>query len=94
MLAALKGQASPTGVVKPRDTGDDSVLPPDPGYMGATSPYMEVTNKNQMPFPTNHDPRMDFVNRWPSQLPPSGILNDLKPNLDPGLPMVRKLPGG
>ncbi len=49
---------------------------------------------SSMPFPDNHNPNMDFINRWPSQLPPSGILNDLKPNLDPGLPMVRKLPGG
>ena len=46
-----------------------------------------------MPFPDNHNPDMDFVNRWP-QLPPSGILNDLKPNLDPGMQLIRKLPNG
>lgn len=44
----------------------------------------------KMPFPDNRNPDMDFANRWPN-LPPSGIMNDLKPNMDPGLPMVRRL---
>lgn len=32
MIAALKQQAPPE-VLKPGDTGDDMVMPPDPGYM-------------------------------------------------------------
>lgn len=47
-----------------------------------------------MPFPNNHNPDMDFANRWPVQLPPSGVMNDLKPQIEMGPPMVRRLPGG
>jgi len=55
------------------------------------SPYITRGQmQQQMPFPDNHNPDMDFVNRWPAQLPPSGILNDLKaPN--PDLPLARHL---
>lgn len=43
-----------------------------------------------MPFPDNRNPDMDFVNRWPD-LPPSGILNDLKPPPETTPPLRRKL---
>lgn len=47
----------------------------------------------QMPFPDNHNPDMDFVNRFPN-LPPSGIMNDLKPSVEFGPPLIRRLPSG
>lgn len=86
VLASLKAKPPQNGVKKPGDTGDDNVLPPDPGFMTPTSPYMEVAAKKQveMPFPDNHNPNMDFVNRWPAQLPPSGIMNDLRPQVESG----------
>lgn len=85
LLTALKTKPSQGEVKKPGDTGDDNALPPDPGYMGQTSPYMEVAAKKQaMPFPDNHNPDMDFVNRWPSNLPPAGIMNDLRPQIETG----------
>lgn len=40
--------------------------------------------QSQMPFPDNRDPRTDFNARWPSQLPPSGIMNDMKPQVPAG----------
>lgn len=46
--------------------------------------------KNQMPFPDNKDPRSDFDNRYPKELPPSGILNDLKPQ-NPDRPLIRRI---
>lgn len=89
MIAALKAQPQ-DGVIKPTDTGDDNVLPPDPGFMGAAQgPFVEVSGHGQMPFPDNHNPDMDFANRFPTQMPPSGIMNDLKPQSDPVL--MRKL---
>lgn len=45
-----------------------------------------------MPFPNNYDPRTDFVNRWPSQLPSSGIMNDLKPQISNAPKVPENLP--
>ena len=91
MLAALKAKDKPE-VIKPGDTGDDMVLPPDPGFMGARPTITEVSGKpSQMPFPDNHDPRADFTNRWPTNLPPAGILNDLKPKIENGPALQRKM---
>jgi hypothetical protein len=75
VLQALKGKPFEE-VVKPGDTGDDMVMPPDPGYYGNPPAYLfaggkqEVPNKNTMPFPDNHNPNMDFKNRFPTDLPP------------------------
>lgn len=37
----------------------------------------------QMPFPNNNNPETDFNARWPN-LPPAGIMNDLRPQVPPG----------
>jgi len=92
VLKALRDQEVKPVLPVP-DTGDDNVLPPDPGYMGKQPPYIFVSGKGQMPFPDNRDPRTDFANRWPQNLPPSGILNDLQPQ--PQMPpLMRRLPNG
>lgn len=44
----------------------------------------------KMPFPNNNNPDTDFVNRFPN-LPPSGILNDLKKPGDTVPPLARKI---
>ncbi len=94
VMQFLRKQMPATGVIPTPNTGDDNVLPPDPGYMGNQLPFIEVGNKNQMPFPNNRNPNTDFVNRWPQGLPPQGILNDLRPPADTTPPLVRKLYGG
>lgn len=91
IVAALKTPRPQGEVIRPGDTGDDMVVPPDPGYMAPSSPFMEVAAKSPMPFPDNHNPNMDFVNRWPAQLPSAGIMNDLKPKIETSPDLVRKL---
>lgn len=90
--ALKKPRAEAQPVIHPPDTGDDMVVPPDPGYMGPiNSIYQQAGGQSQMPFPNNHNPNMDFVNRWPVQLPPAGIMNDLRPKIETGPELVRKL---
>lgn len=43
----------------------------------------------KMPFPNNRNPDQDFNSRF-GNLPPSGILNDLKPQ-NPDKPLIRKI---
>lgn len=50
---------------------------------------IEVSKKDKMPFPDNRNPDMDFNSRF-GNLPPSGILNDLKPQ-DTTPPLVRRI---
>lgn len=50
---------------------------------------MEVSQKNSMPFPDNRNPDSDFNNRF-GNLPPNGILNDIKPR-DPVPQLQRRL---
>lgn len=93
LIAALKGPQASDGVLNPQSTGDDMAMPPDPGMYGAPPAFLEVAQKNQMPFPDNHNLDMDFVNRWPKSMP-TGILNDLKPPIDNTPQLIRKLPNG
>lgn len=59
------GIQSKDGVIKPGDTGDDNVLPPNPG--GAVSPeLMEVSYKSPMPFADNSNPDTDFKEKFRS----------------------------
>ena len=59
-----------------------------------TSPVVQAGGRSPMPFPDNRNPNTDFVNRWPQGLPPTGILNDLKPPAETTPPLMRKLYGG
>ena len=45
IAALLQGKTSNPEVIKPGDTGDDNVLPPDPGYMGQQPPFLNVSVK-------------------------------------------------
>lgn len=49
---------------------------------------LPVAQKSQMPFPDNKNPDTDFTSRF-GNLPPSGIMNDLKPQQPP--PLMRKI---
>lgn len=40
--ALKKPRAEAQPVIHPPDTGDDMVMPPDPGFMGAISPNLQV----------------------------------------------------
>lgn len=49
---------------------------------------VDLRTQQQMPFPNNNNPDTDFNSRF-GNLPPSGILNDIKPQ--PEKPLSRKL---
>ena len=49
VLQALKGKPFEE-VVKPGDTGDDMVMPPDPGYYGNPPAYLLAGDVVQMPM--------------------------------------------
>src|ERR1700722_677332 len=53
------------------------------------SPYVSPAQK-AMPFPDNHNPEQDFNSRF-GNLPPAGILNDLKKPADTSPALVRKI---
>lgn len=81
---------------------DNNVIDPDttPDLSGSDSidrekpndPPVEVQvgKKDEMPFPDNTNPDANFVNRF-GNLPPSGILNDLKKPTGDTVPLVRKI---
>lgn len=73
-------------IIKPHDPTESDANLMEP--VTKTSDFMTEVNKQQMPFPDNRNPDMDFNNRF-GNLPPSGILNDLKP--PPEKPLQRKL---
>lgn len=55
------------------------------------SPKLDIlpVDKKEMPFPNNRNPDSDFTSRF-GNLPPSGILNDLK-RPDPDRPLLRRI---
>lgn len=63
---------------------DEAELDPSTGL------GIEIGNKNVMPFPDNKDSNTDFNTRF-GNLPPSGILNDLKKPDGNSVPLVRKI---
>ena len=70
-----------------------SFTPPELRNPDAPGPLNSNTNvaSSKMPFPDNKDPRQDFDYRFPKDLPPSGILNDLKKPTGQTVPLVRKI---
>jgi len=81
------------------DKYDDNVITPqdlktrkdlDAAELNPTT-GLGIEIKDQMPFPNNNDPRTDFDFRFPKELPPSGILNDLKKPTGETRPLVRKI---
>lgn len=85
----------------PYKGGDNNVIDPDttPDLSGTDNidikkpnnppVEVEVGKKDEMPFPNNTDVSTNFVNRF-GNLPPSGILNDIKPQ-SPDKPLIRKI---
>lgn len=79
------GNGTDNNVVTPDELeGNDIMHKFEESAMGG----IEVSQKNQMPFPDNSNPDSNFVNRF-GNLPPSGILNDLKKPQDK--PLIRKI---
>lgn len=86
-----------------RATRDKNIISPEQGIRNRKQNQQEreldqVENdilgqpiSNVMPFPDNKDPRQDFDYRFPKNLPPSGILNDLKKPTGQTVPLVRKI---
>lgn len=70
----------------------NNVLPQDvQAYRSLPNQMQEqVGMKSQMPFPDNNNPNTDFNNRF-GNLPPSGVLNDLKKPTDQTPQLVRKV---
>jgi hypothetical protein len=70
----------------------NNVLPQDvQAYRSLPNQMQEqIGMKSQMPFPDNNNPNTDFTNRF-GNLPPSGVLNDLKKPSDPSPPLIRKI---
>lgn len=65
-------------------------LSPLPQDLSPMPLLQQQSMKNQMPFPNNVDPNTNFDSRF-GNLPPSGIMNDLKKPGDPTPPLVRRI---
>ncbi len=77
------------------DRYDDNVITPRQMETNKGLEKSEIDNlglevKDQMPFPNNRNPDQDFNSRF-GNLPPSGILNDLKKPTGETIPLVRRI---
>lgn len=76
---------------------DDNVMTPNDLETGKQLDQVEqtelggtpISKKDVMPFPDNVNPDSTFNSRF-GDLPPSGILNDIKPT-NPDRPLIRKI---
>lgn len=92
-----KAWAADPFIVKPVETNDNNIVTPPEIKRNKELYDVEMTElggievKNQMPFPDNNNPDTDFKNRFPSDMKPSGILNDLKKPTGETVPLIRKI---
>lgn len=85
-----KMEEKDNNVVTPKDVQRNQTLEKIELNPATSLDGLEVAMKNQMPFPDNRNKEAEFESRF-GNLPPSGILNDLKKPSGETVPLVRKI---